>query len=501
MYSQHHYPLSPSLPIQNLGDFLDMYYAACSVLKTEADFYDLMYAYLLRASIDSVVVAEIFFDPQTHTERGVSFDTVINGLHRAIVDGHLKLGIKASLIMCFLRDKSEESAIEILNMATPHLDKIVAVGLDSAEVDNPPSKFERVYKMAAGLGLKLVAHAGEEAGPAYIKEALDVLHVRRIDHGVRCLEDDQLVQRLVDDAVPLITCPLSNEKLKVDARFFGGKNMTKELLDRGLKVTINSDDPAYFGGYITENFQKTASKVGLTEKEVCQLCRNAIEATFLHENEKQYYLAKIDCFNVAMGYAAPPKSITFFGSRRPIPGSEEYDACARAAREFASRGYQVVNGGYGGLMEASSRGAAEARGRDGVDDVRIRGVLSPRVFSGRHSHGNEFLTDIMHARSLCGRLEGLLDSSEYFYVSGGTIGTITELLVVWHAATLRPLYGGKCQKIFLLRSFWEKVLEGLVSSTGVYPEDRGLLMMVEDEKELVQLVEEDYAKRLASATL
>jgi len=251
--------------LQDLQDFLDLYYAACNVLRKEQDFYDLMYAYLRRAAIDNVYVAEIFFDPQTHTERGVPYEVVVTGLHRALIDGYMDFGIKGSLILCFLRHLSQESAIDTLEQAKPHLDKIIGVGLDSGEVGNPPKKFKEVYKMAADLGLKLVAHAGEEAGPSYIREALDVLHVRRVEHGVRCLEDDELVQRLKQEEIPLTTCPMSNRKLKVNACFFNDENVTRKLLEKGLKVTINSDDPAYFGGYITENFLTTALEVRLTE--------------------------------------------------------------------------------------------------------------------------------------------------------------------------------------------------------------------------------------------
>ena len=473
------------------------------MLKTEQDFYDLMYAYLKTASINNVFVAEIFFDPQTHTERGIPFDFVINGLQRALVDGYMDFGIKGSLIMCFLRHLSEDSAIAILKQAEPHLDKILGVGLDSGEVGNPPSKFERVYKMAAALGLKLVAHAGEEMGPSYIEEALDLLHVARIDHGVRCLEDPKLVQRLVKEKIPLTVCPLSNEKLMVRARFFEGKNPTNKLLDEGLIVTLNSDDPAFFGGYITDNFLKTAADGLLNEKDICKVCRNAFNASFLTEAEKTFFLKKIDHFNVAMGYAAPPKSITFFGSRRPTQGSVEYDGCTSTAKLFASQGFRIVNGGYNGLMEAASRGGNEGAKmcENDTPPKGVVGVLAPRVFSGRHTTGNKFLTHPLIARSISDRLERLVDSSEYFYVSGGTIGTITELMITWNAATVRPMFGGLPQRIYLLRSFWESTLETLVAATGVYPEDKNLLTFVDTEEEVLKLVEEDMKQREASATL
>lgn len=471
------------------------------MLLKEQDFYDLMYAYLHRASIDNVYVAEIFFDPQTHTERGIPYDVIIGGLYRALVDGYLNLGIKGSLIMCFLRYLSEEAAMETLQQATPHLDKIVAVGLDSGEIGNPPGKFERVFKKARGLGLKLVAHAGEEAAPGYILEALDVLHVCRVDHGVQCLKDEGIVKRLVDEQVPLTTCPLSNKKLQVNSRFFGGRNVTKDLLDRGLLVTINSDDPAYFGGYLTDNILTTASEVGLSMKEVCQLCRNTFVASFLPETEKQFFLKKIDSFNVVMGCATPPKSITFFGSRSPTPGSARYEDCAGTAKLFTSRGFRVVNGGYGGLMEAASRGGNEGAKTSNPPDGMVLGVLAPRVFSGRHTTGNSFLTERVIARTINERLDRLVGASEYIYVCGGTIGTLTELMVAWNVASVCPMHGAVPKKLYLLRSRWESVLKELISATGVYQEDQELLTFVESGEELLKLVEEDWQRRKNQATI
>ena len=495
--------------LQDLQDFLNLYYAACSVLLKEQDFYDLMYEYLRRASVENVYVAEIFFDPQTHTDRGVPFDDVINGLHRAIVDGYLNFGIKGSLIMCFLRHLSEEDAIKTLEQAKSHLDKIIAVGLDSGEVGNPPKKFKHVYKMAAELGVKLVAHAGEEAGPEYIYEALDVLHVSRIDHGVQCLKDPALIERLVKDKIPLTICPCSNEKLQVYSRYFGGENVTKRLLDKGLMVTVNADDPAYFGSYITENFLKTVSELNLSEKEVCQICRNAFNSTFLQQTDKEYYLQEINHFNVAMGYAAPPRSVTMFGSRRPEPGSPKYEACASMAKLFASKGFRIANGGYSGLMHASSSGASEGgnhsleQGSNGTDTCAgaIHGIIAPRVFAGRHAKGNEFLTHTAIARNLSDRIHRLLRLSEYYIAFGGTIGTITELMVVWNAASLRPMFGGIPQKIFVIKSFWEKPLHELIAATDIYPQDAALVTYVDSAEEVLQLIEQDLAQRVTAATL
>lgn len=486
-----------------MQDFLNLYFDACKVLKTEQDFYDLMYAYLRRASVDNVFVAEIFFDPQSHTDRGIPFDVVINGLYGATIDGYHDFGIRANLILCFLRDLSEAAAIQTLEEAKPHLEKIIGIGLDSAEVGNPPSKFEHVYRMAAGLGLKLVAHAGEEAGPSYIQEALDVLGVQRIDHGVLCLKDSDTVQRLVRTGVPLTTCPLSNQKLQVLSRHFDGRDVTKELLTKGVMVTVNSDDPAYFGGYITDNFLLAATASRLNERDVCQICRNAFKATFLPELDKQSYLQKIEKFNVAMGCAAPPKSVTFFGSRSPSLGSKEYDGCMHTAKLLASKGFAVVNGGYGGLMEAASRGSSEGTKypENGSLPALSVGVLAPCVFRGRPSHGNSFLSKSVLARSLPERAQRLMDASEYFYVCEGTFGTLTELLSTWNVACIRPLFGGIPPKIYVLGSYWEKTLEVLMSSINMCTEDREMVKCVESGEEMVRMVEEDWKKRNANAIL
>ena len=493
---------------ENLQDFLNLYYEACSVLATERDFYDLMYEYLRRASVDNVYVAEIFFDPQTHTKRGISFDVVINGLHRALVDGYLNFGIKGRLIMCFLRDLSEDSAIKTLQAAQPHLDKIIGVGLDSGEVGNPPTKFKRVYKMAADLGLKLVAHAGEEAGPDYIYEALDDLRVRRIDHGVQCLKDDALVERLVKEQIPLTVCPCSNKKLKLYEHYFNGENVTKRLLDKGLKVTINSDDPAYFGGYITDNFLKIVQEFNFTEQDVNRICRNSFESTFLPQAEVEYYLKELDHFNIAMGAAPPPRSITTFGSRRPKPGSEEYEFGCSLARLFASQGYRVVTGGYSGMMEAASKGAREGAATLSKEENEggecagvVKGVIAPRVFSGRHSSGNQYLNRTVIARNLSDRIHFLLRESEYYVAFGGTIGTVTELLVVWNAASLRPMFGGVPQRIFVLRSAYEKPLKELIEGTKIYPEDVSLVTYFDTAEEVFDMIEKDYSERVQNATL
>ena len=276
----------------DLQSFLDIYYAGAAVLQTRQDFYDLTWAYLERAAADNVRHVEIFFDPQTHTERGISFDIVVDGIHRALQQGEDKLGISFRLILCFLRHLSADEAMETLEEAMPHRNRIDAVGLDSSEVGHPPSKFTAVFDRARDAGFLTVAHAGEEGPPEYIREALDLLKVERIDHGVRCLEDADLVQRLVDEQVPLTVCPLSNVKLRVFDTL--DQHNLKDLLAAGLCATVNSDDPAYFGGYIGENFLQAQAALKLTAAELRTLARNAFRASFLPQTEIDKHLASVD---------------------------------------------------------------------------------------------------------------------------------------------------------------------------------------------------------------
>lgn len=483
---------------------MGLYYSACDVLQKEADFRDLMYTYLQQASLDNVFVAEIFFDPQTHTERGVPFDVVVSGLYRGILEGHRDFEIRASLVMCFLRHLSEESAQETLKEARRHLDKIIGVGLDSGEKGNPPTKFKRVYEEAAGLGLKLVAHAGEEAGPDYINEALDLLHVRRIDHGVQCLKDEKLVQRLVKEGLPLTTCPLSNIKLQVNSRFFDGENVTKKMLSSGLMVTINSDDPAYFGGYVNDNFLQVISDCNLTERDVYTMCRNSFTASFISDIDKAFYISKLDCYTVMSGYAAPARCLSMFGSRSPQPGSAEYEEAREIAQLVACRGFTVFTGGYNGIMEAGAHGASEGlkvhRGEESREP-HAHGVLLPNIFIQRQPLGNKYLTQRSFTRSLAGRLDYFTHHSEYFLVCGGTIGTIAELFYVWNYATLRCTFGVLPPKIFILRSKFEKSLEAFVEAMGVFPDDRHLIRYVDSPEEVLQLIEDDLKRRTSSATI
>jgi adenine deaminase len=264
----------------NLQEFLDIYYQGASVLRTEQDFHDLTWAYLQRAHADGVVHVEPFFDPQTHTERGLPFAVAIEGILSALARGKAELGIRSGLILCILRHLSEEEGFATLRHAEPYMDRLLGLGLDSSEVGHPPSKFARLFAAARSQGLKLVAHAGEEGPPAYVWEALDVLGIDRIDHGNRSLEDPKLVERIRTDGLTLTVCPLSNLALKgvADLR----DHPLKRMLDLGLKATINSDDPAYFGGYIGENYRQTALALGLSRDDLAKLAANSLAGAFTH---------------------------------------------------------------------------------------------------------------------------------------------------------------------------------------------------------------------------
>jgi len=276
----------------NLQSFLDIYHAGTLVLKTEQDFYDMASAYMARAQADQVLHTEIFFDTQTHTGHGLSAEVVINGLHRACADAPARFGMTASLILCFLRHLSEAEAFECLEQALPLRDKILGIGLASSEVGHPPEKFASVFARARELGFRLVAHAGEEGPPAYIWSALDVLKVERIDHGVRAIEDAALMQRLVQDRIPLTVCPLSNLKLRVVDTL--AHHQLQRLLDAGVMATVNSDDPAYFGGYLNENFSQTFAALPLTAAHAYTLARNSFDASFIDDGARRALVARLD---------------------------------------------------------------------------------------------------------------------------------------------------------------------------------------------------------------
>ncbi|RFC74370.1 adenosine deaminase [Streptomyces sp. AcE210] len=281
---------------EDLQSFLDLYYGLMAVLRTEEDFEQLADAYLARAAAQGVRHAEIFFDPQAHTARGVPIGTVVEGLSAALSKSVERHGVSTRLIMCFLRDQSAESAMQTLESAKPYLDRIVGVGLDSAEVGNPASKFREVYEAAGALGLRKVAHAGEEGDPSYVWEALDVLGVERIDHGLRCVEDPALVERLVRDRVPLTLCPLSNVRLRaIDVL---EDHPLPRMMDAGLLCTVNSDDPSYFGGYVGDTFHAVHEALALDHEQLRELARNSFVASFLDDDEelRSRYLAEVDAF-------------------------------------------------------------------------------------------------------------------------------------------------------------------------------------------------------------
>jgi adenosine deaminase len=276
----------------NLQDFLDIYYAGAAVLLTQQDFHDLTHAYLKRVAADNVRHVEVFFDPQTHTARGIPFAVVIDGILSGLKEGEAQFGITSRLILCFLRHLSEDEALATFRQAEPYLDRLAGVGLDSSEKGHPPSKFARAFAAARDAGLKLVAHAGEEGPPEYVWEALDVLHVDRIDHGNRALEDSALVERLVREQMTLTVCPLSNLKLCVVSDLW--RHPLKRMLELGLRATVNSDDPAFFGGYVGDNFLAVSEALSLTEHELVRLAKNSFLGSFLTEAEKAEHLRTID---------------------------------------------------------------------------------------------------------------------------------------------------------------------------------------------------------------
>lgn len=281
----------------NLQSFLDIYYCATSVLLHEQDFYEMTRAYLERVAAQNVRHTEIFFDPQSHTSRGVAFETVLDGIDRALQEAKSRYGISSRLIMCFLRHLSAEEAQETLTLALKHKERIVGVGLDSSEIGHPPSKFTEVFDRARAEGFLTVAHAGEEGPPAYILEALDLLKVRRIDHGVQCIQDSVLVERLVKERVPLTVCPLSNVKLRVFPEMEA--HNLKTLLEHGICVTINSDDPAYFGGYVNENYIAAQEALSISKEQLKQLALNSFEASFLDTEDKSRLMAEVESYFAA----------------------------------------------------------------------------------------------------------------------------------------------------------------------------------------------------------
>ncbi|GLR30135.1 adenosine deaminase [Psychrobacter pacificensis] len=276
----------------NLQSFLDIYYAGANVLLTQDDFYDLTWEYILKCVEDNVIHTEIFFDPQTHTERGVAFEAIITGIKEALADAKAKYGITSCIIMCFLRHLSQEAAFETLEQAMAFKEDIIGVGLDSSELGNPPSKFKEVFQKAKEAGFKLVAHAGEEADFSYIYEALDLLNINRIDHGVQSIKSPELMQRLKDEQMPLTVCPNSNIELRVFDNY--KEHNIKALLDYGLNISVNSDDPAYFKGYVNQNFINLYENLPITEEDIITLVKNSFRSAFISDELKEDYLAKVD---------------------------------------------------------------------------------------------------------------------------------------------------------------------------------------------------------------
>ncbi len=275
----------------DLDSFLKIYYEGSNVLISEEDFFDLTWEYILRCKQDNIVHAEIFFDPQSHTERGIEFNTVLSGIHKALEKANFELGITSKIIMCFLRHLDEEPCFQVLKEATKHKDKIIGVGLDSSEKGNPPQKFKNLFEAAIKEGFLTVAHAGEEGPPEYIWDSLNLLKVKRIDHGVQCLKDDKLVEKLSQNNIPLTVCPLSNVKLCVFDKL--ENHNLKKMLDKGLRVMVNSDDPAYFGGYLNTNLIETAKALKLNLEDIKTLIQNSFKSSFLDEKTKNNWLNKI----------------------------------------------------------------------------------------------------------------------------------------------------------------------------------------------------------------
>ena len=277
---------------QNLDSFLNVYYQGSKVLISEQDFFDLTWAYILKCKKDNIVHTEIFFDPQAHVDRGIDFDIVINGIYKALKKANKELNLTSKIIMCFLRHLDEESGFKILNQALKHKDKIIGVGLDSSELENPPKKFEKLFRKAIEEGFLTVAHAGEEGPPEFIWDSINLLKVKRIDHGIQCLRDEKLVEELIKTQIPLTVCPLSNVKLCVFDRL--ENHNLKKMLNRGLRVMVNSDDPAYFGGYLNKNLIETQSALNLSIEEVKTLIINSFKSSFLNDVQKNEWIVKIN---------------------------------------------------------------------------------------------------------------------------------------------------------------------------------------------------------------
>ena len=476
---------------------------ACGILQKEQDFYDLMYSYLYQASARNVYVAEIFLNPQAHIQNNVALETVLSGISQALTDGRRDFGIKGSLLMSFLKCQLEEDALKALEESLLHTKYIVGIEVNCDENGNLLPHFRRVYKRARELGLFVVAHLNKGCVVDHARDCDDTFQISRFNLGLQCPIDPTLVQRVSADGIAFTLCPLADGHFHSTWHSSSDKVCVKDLFDEGLRVIIVSDHPAYYGGHTTENFLAVAEKEGLTKVDIRNMCKTAFNASFISPSDKEQYFHEIDHFTVSMGYKTPPRSITIFGSRAALPGSVDYDVAYNAGKLFASRGFRVVTGGYSGVMEAAAKGAVDGARENSLQTIPdgghvggcAHGIIAPRVFAPRGLYGNTYNTDTQIAHTLIDRLCRLLSASEYFLALGGTIGTITEIFLVWNEASVRPIYGARAPKIFLWRAAWEAQFKEL--GKCISAADMELIRFVDSLEEVLETVEEDFKSRLA----
>lgn len=460
---------------------------ACNVLREKQDFYELMYAYLKRAAIDNVYAAEIYFDPYLHTRRGVSIQTVLQGFHEAIVDGYNHFSIRGALIMHVTHAFPMNEVLKTLEEVHSH---IVGVGVDN---NYPSAAYSSIHKKVKELGgLKIVTHFTTS-------EVRSGCSRGRPEHAVNglhlcCTEEEEPSHTSAE--TPLNIQPLTAHSSAA----------LKKHLEREADVTASSPYPAFTGHYLTSALLEASRLASLTEKDVHHLCCNALKSSFLVLQEREHYTQHMQHTNIAMGCAVPPKSVTVFGSRATQPGTPDYQRAEEVGRLLSSRGYRIVTGGYFGIMEATSKGAVEAGNgascRDGGNSAGIAlGILSPRIYPDAPLFGNEYNSHNVIARNLLDRFWMYLRDSEYFIAFGGTIGTITEILVIWSVASARVSHRGVPQKIILWKPHWESAIETLSKAIGISKLDTSLLVYVDSVQEAVDLIEQDLLTRAASATL
>ena len=459
---------------------------ACCVLREKQDFHELMYAYLKCASIDNVYVAEILFDPYMHTRRGVPIQVLLQGFRSALVDGYNHFSIKGCLMMYISHLLPVDEALKMLDDA--HL-YVVGVAVESSY---PSSSYASIYKKVKELGgLKIVTHFTtngvdkcSSARPEYIAP----------DQGLYYCADEPLL--LPSRGFPINIQPLTSRS----------STTLKECLERGLEVTVSSPYPAFTGHHLTSALLLASSEAGLTEKDVYSLCCNAVRSSHLALQEREHYMQHLHHINIAMGCAAPPKSVTVFGSRATQPGTSDYQIAEEVGRRLSSRGFRLVTGGYFGIMEATSKGAVEtgngASCIDGGNSTGVAlGILSPRVYPDAPLFGNVYNSHNVIARSLLDRFWLYIRDSEYFIAFGGTIGTITEILVVWSVASARMSHRGIPQKLILWRPHWESAIDNLSKAIGISSLDTSLLIYVDTVEEAVEVIEKDLRLRSEVAIL